>query len=110
MSAHQHEHSDPARHHAGSPTGGRFAPSRRTESGTDLTLVDPTAPSDTDWTPSDSDFADRNLPLPAWAAGSFGLDEEDHTPLSDEYVGSLEADEMADRMEDRWFRGTLAGS
>jgi len=108
MSAHQHEHSHQTRHHAGSPTGGQFAPSRRTESGVDLTLVDPSAPRDSDWTPSETDFADAARPLPSWAPGSSGFNENE-TPRWEEYIGSREADEMADRAEGRWFRNTLAG-
>ena len=110
MSAHQHEHSDQNRHPAGSPAGGRFAPSRRTESGVDLTLVDPSASTDADWTPSETDFAETGQPLPYWAPGSSGFDDENYTPPDDEYVGTVEAEVMADRMEERWFRGTRAGS
>lgn len=109
MSAHQHDHGQVGRHPAGSPVGGRFAPTRRTESGADLTLVDSSAPQDGDWTPGETDFADASRPLPYWAPGSSGFDEENHTPAWDEYVGGVEAEEMADRMEDRWLRGTLAG-
>ena len=112
MSAPEHEHSNPARHAAGSPAGGRFAPTRRTESGVDLTLVDPTAPTDADWSPSDADFADIGAPLPHWAPGSsgYGDNDESYTRPEDEYVGSRQAEEEADRMENRWLCSTLLGS